>query len=585
MKRILLIVQFIVYSGILFSQSNNYVTLEGKQFKDENGNPFYPIVCNYLVEFVYLGVPHGYHISPEHGYGSSNNFECTDETTCDQAIINDFMQIKSMGFNSIRITGLGAYFNNDSLKFFVARNEQNFNQYFNNPMPNHFVLNVPYNSIHNTSRFYEKINHVLELAYTCSLKVILLTGGSRVNFHPLFEDLYTDYLAAYANYINNYCSSNAKKALLAYDYFNEPLWSKQVKWPSETYLHTKNDICERTSKWYNALKQNDPNHLITMGGSGFEDIFEYDPSSIKLDFYSPHFYPLYKNFENPNTNYTDMMNRFQGHLYWLYNNSAYPWIIGETGFLAQQGETQPMVDGTLQQQFDFAQSTLQQTLNCDASGYSWWNFQNFYWAPATTTISNGNFFGLLDYGLCNAPCSTGTGPEKLVVNAFRSFNPNSPIGSCLKPINYYDPHNHLTLAPNNNKIDGTVIDQFGNPIEDALIIGSTIFPQNSPDKKYYSSYTFTNETGNFSISTFDPFYGTNTPIFQIQISCIGCNRVYRESFNNNYSPVQNNQIYTVEQHKFTYDNSLTNITISGNNAFNLQGYNSLTLKDITVLTY
>ena len=30
-----------------------YITLKGKQFYDQNGQPFYPVVCNYVLELAY----------------------------------------------------------------------------------------------------------------------------------------------------------------------------------------------------------------------------------------------------------------------------------------------------------------------------------------------------------------------------------------------------------------------------------------------------------------------------------------------------------------------------------------------------
>lgn len=571
---IILTLQFTIHTCLLFSQGSGYITLDGRQFKDENGVVFIPKVCNYIVELVYNGQPNGYHLSPEHSFGASINFECINQTTCDQDIINDFTQIKSMGFNTIRLAGLAAKFDSISLKFTVPRNEL----YFNNIMPQYFVIDKPYLSINNQSKYFEKINHFLELAYANDLKVILITGGNLFHFDVLFEDLYTEYLESLASYIHSYSSSNAKKALLAYDYFNEPLYSNQVKWPEEIFQHTKNDICLRTGKWYNALKLYDPNHLITMGGNSFEDIFEYDLSVIKVDFYSPHFYPLYKQYENlafPMNNYDFMLNRVKGHIYWLNENTAYPWIIGETGFLAQSQLTPPIVDGSLQEQADYAYDAFSHALDCNASGFSWWIYQNLYWSIATA--SNGNFYGLLDYGLCMAPCSTSS-IEKPIANTLRNFN-NTGNNNCIKPGNYYDPHNHNLLTSTSNSINGIVIDQFGNPIENAVIVGHNRLVNSN---NIYFSYTFTDEFGVFTIKPFGP---NRTPlnIGHLQISSPGSHGVVRGGlYLSGYPPISNNETYVLQRNTFKYDNSLYNILYNANNFQSfIQGYHSVTLKDIT----
>ncbi|MCX6274116.1 MAG: hypothetical protein NTV09_02790 [Bacteroidetes bacterium] len=104
-----------------------------------------------------------------------------------------------------------------------------------------------------------------------------------------------------------------------------------------------------------ALKAADPEHLISAGGIHYHEIFEWDPGIVKMDFYSPHFYPEYRGYEIPNGtmhSIPEAMDRINGLLYWIGNNVPHPWLIGETGFAGIPDGTvgNPEVDGNYTQQ-------------------------------------------------------------------------------------------------------------------------------------------------------------------------------------------------------------------------------------------
>ncbi len=78
---------------------------------------FFPISMNYLVDIV--RDPYGNEfIAPHHSYDLTNNYEITDgsgmlnETDCYNQIVTDLLEIKNMGFNSIRLVGLDYGTNN-----------------------------------------------------------------------------------------------------------------------------------------------------------------------------------------------------------------------------------------------------------------------------------------------------------------------------------------------------------------------------------------------------------------------------------------------------------------------------------------
>ncbi|MBK7083929.1 MAG: cellulase family glycosylhydrolase [Flavobacteriales bacterium] len=80
---------------------------------------------------------------------------------------------------------------------------------------------------------------------------------------------------------------NVHPALMAYDLYNEPAYFDYTD-------HTKQWICEKVASVYDELKAADPNHLITVGGISVVEVFEWDPTILKLDFWSPHLYPIFQ---------------------------------------------------------------------------------------------------------------------------------------------------------------------------------------------------------------------------------------------------------------------------------------------------
>ena len=44
---------------------------------------------------------------------------------------------------------------------------------------------------------------------------------------------------------------------------------------------------------------NDPNHLVTIGCASTDEVFYWDMSNLKLDFFSVHNYPDYNKFIYP----------------------------------------------------------------------------------------------------------------------------------------------------------------------------------------------------------------------------------------------------------------------------------------------
>lgn len=564
----------------IFSSFGQYVYLEDRQFKDEYGIDFYPVVCNYIVNYFYVNDTSEFFISPQ---SEGFYYECGDLPTCDTQFYRNFLQIKHMGFNTIRLFGTQPVFY-DTLGGTPGYRITAFHSITDpdDPIPryDHF-LSTPYESDSVTQKMFAEIDRILVQADSAGLKVILLTGGSRGRLYPALDSGYSVYLSSLSHHIASHSPQPARHALMAYDMFNEPSSSDMIAWPWVNDLtrmyHTKQAICNRVSRWYDALKTNDSSHLITMGAGGVDEILEYDLSVMKLDFASPHFYPRKMTYEPDSFKFTAMVNRVHGLLYWLGRNSQMPYIIGETGFSAEK-DTLPTsgTHGDTSEQRRFAEITLQRTRDCLGSGYSWWKYQNSYWGSTYE-----DFFGLLDYGNCTPPCNT---LEKPVVKAFENFNATGPLTGCYPPANYFDPFNHEIFAPGTNIIHGNVKDTHGVPIRDAVVFGTTFTKTNeNNDSLYNYFFTFTNSLGNFVITPFDTAFPSKPNIIHdLYITAPGAERILRQRWNQ-WCPLVDNENYVLTQNRWDFDGQITDETFALNGETR-QGWNSLTLTDVNVQT-
>ncbi|MFH1297730.1 MAG: T9SS type A sorting domain-containing protein, partial [Bacteroidota bacterium] len=371
--------------------------------------------------------------------------------------------------------------------------------------------------------------------------------------------------------------------LMAYDLWNEPA----SVWPEDTIGHSKQDVCEKVKMWYDTVKAGDPHHLVTLGGKGFKDIWEYDLSILKLDFYSPHIYPSAHVEYEDSTYFEAMVNRIYGNLYWLQNNSAMPWIIGEMGFKAVDDSSFGLkYDGSLLEQESFADSVTMQTWECAGSGFSWWFYQD-------VGGGSGDGFGILKKNkTCgdNWPCDTILKP---VWEVFDDFSP-PPSGTCSEPPYYNDPYYHAFYGKDTNIVTGHVIDQDNVPIKDAWIFAQTRLydeivpgiPDDDTLHYYDNHYTFTNDTGYFQLLPYD--YIVEAPnwhtVERIVISAPGCSRLDSARWGDSLG-VPSGQTYVLDRFDFNFEDSFDSLTIIANDSIVLQAWDMVSLTNIEVQQY
>jgi hypothetical protein len=558
---------FLFLFGAFYCMSQP-VTLKGKDFYVGN-TKFYPVVMNFSV----TGVDDNgnYFLSADNGYGATNSYECSNMSDCSDQLLAHFNYLVGIGFNTVRIVGIAPHYSSQIGFAFRFKPKTN-------PGANPLVEMNPTDSsdpiMVTILPFYSKI---LEIADSASLKVILLLKEDKTAMDDTEIELRRVFLEIIASYINN---SNYRDALLAYDLINEPDYHDSV-------YKTKQKACEIISTWYDAIKANDPRHLITIGNCGLDDIWSYDPSILKVDFNSLHYYPEYsvKPYEDLNLSSIQqkMRDRTINDLYWFNQASIVPWIIGETGFTARKDAgINDGLSGTLNDMGDFVSHSLNNTCNCGAGGYSWWQYQDLDWG----------IWGKPSSGLLEHKDMPPSAEKQPAVNIFKNYTPQI-TAPC--PVDYSPAFDESKLyynrygytASSNKKITSYVKDQNGNPIKDAVVRVCTHFGneiiQGIPVWRYDEYYTHTDVDGKFTAIPCPTRYGfidssqmptSQTEIYGIRVSAAGAEVLEYNWWQTTLNPIVLNKIKD--------DVEVSGETVSNGQYKTYTGRKSLTVSNTTV---
>ena len=631
---------------ISIGQGTGYVTLKGRQFYDTAGLPFFPMVMNYHVELTHDDPNNPqYKIIRSTIYGTA---DCELEggytfNNCETSLAQDFAKMKQMGFNTIRLVGALSPNRNDNGALGFHTLSGSFYDLLNNPSSfcknkQTIGLDAPYTNS-DAQSFFNLIAHFMDVAQSSNMKVILLcadgsgsyvdANGNTVYYPDRGSSLadaqdYAAFLGQLANAIKN------KPALLAYDLYNEPNYSWYL--PGRNMDKNKQTVCDYFALWYDAIKAADPNHLITIGGTDYSDVFHWDTGVMKLDFVSVHYYP-----ERDKPYETE---RLINQHHWFTEALGKPWIVGETGF-SSSGESCliPYLDGDNAAQLVFMQAILSSVRDCGGSGFSWWEFQDKHWycvpdAVCNPTCANcdnwggfcgfdfelnqfttasiaaasnnilGNYHSLLAYG--DPDPVTGlydAGIDKAAVaftTAFDEGNGTPAPAACTGPTAYYDDPYHQgdfnTDAA--TYVIGFIQDQDGRPLLNAAVLAlnwlETTDPYNTPgdpkDDKYDHSWIYTfadgNTSGNnFTVKPYAPNHPNDPRIVYMVISSTGASKQELGQpypwtdvgMNTNVGTVVLNKIY------FEYDAQINNTTVTTSSLQqNYNGWNTLTATNVTI---
>ncbi len=592
-------------SFLVGSVNAQFVTLEGRDFKLD-GADFYPMVMNYSVLYARSNSqPDNFpsqelYIAPNPSYGPTLKFDCDDVATCRDRILADLENIRDMGFNCIRLVGNMTVEYNDTP--FLGSDERRYKiDVSQNPFPeyNHDENRIlrdlePGYSGPMALRHFQLINELLDLAAIADLKVIILAGGpargwdensgTRFMYQVVDQhavDDYADYLGALAEAVEGH------PAMLAIDVFNEPHFNRMqfngcyypnVEGCNDIPKLKKVEICNYTSQWYEAIKTADPNRLVTLGGSGVSDLEQWDPAVLHLDFYSLHIYPGpdYKQ----EWDYQEVLGRFHDDLYWFGQTSPMPWIIGETGFSANDRSDPiykphvgvepiyhqwPYMHGSEFEQAEFATFSLEKARLSGASGWSWWDYQEVRWYdyyfPDDAFLhpeQMGTFFSMLHLGDANADWYYKPAIAR-VQDYVLAPMPNPPGD---EPPNYAN----WNSLPGPITFSGTVVDQFSDPIKEAQvwlrqesIDNPDVFPNFDFDHRTIEHFhpAATNITGQFSFGTEPPSPGRYDPV-RSNLIVVGTGTNVLGIGNWFGSTIEDNVTYLLTKDEFQYPGVVEN---------------------------
>ncbi len=592
-----------------YTQSNNVVTIDGKQFKLNGGN-FYPMVMNYGVEITKQsgGGWTQSHITPyiEYGVnsgptGSTYSYECTDQTLCLSSIEDDWTYLEGIGFNTIRVAGFYPKYDEQfGFFYFNCRAAYNVNSFYKIPVN-------PFNATDPGLIFIlDQYESLMQVANTVGVKLIFNMIGAKSNFlsKPGNNNDEIEYYNAFLNKLSSRVASlsNLSHTVLAYDLWNEPCYH------DASNDKTKQQTCEIIDMWYNTVKSHGPTPLVTLGTCGSGDEWFYDPTVIKVDFHSLHVYPHWQSYEDKTdpTMQQRALSRIYDELYWFNKASPVPWIMGEIGFTASANlSVQPIggTNGTLQEQANFAQAVMDATCNCGGSGFSWWAFQDGYW---NTTDPGSNHYGMLERGYVTPASSGGGLPEKLVANVFNSYIKPLPVSSCgpcpvtAADLQTYDPaltyFNPFQHPPNpSNTIKGYVYDQDGNPIANAYVGGHTNLGKNNSNiQEFEFQRVFTAENGYFELIPFDYYTNSTVTVLEGKLITLGITSAggERYKYSEHYWTICNcsltmpsaniNHTWNLDRVNFAYEGDYNNINILNGENRILEAYSNLTVSNCTL---
>lgn len=568
------IVVGIILIGSIINVHAQYIKLRGKQFVNQNDSVFYPVICNYELRLAcnICNCGNGgsncdssdYELHPTYEYGSNLSFEHPFRNGIDK-IKADFIKMKQMGFNTVRIMTMQNFINAhwifDTTVKAVVPNENGsrvvcikYGDAYNDGKGwwGHWLMvDTPYSTNSNFQKIYlPKIKQLLDTASSVGINVIFVVGRGYVSACANVPEVKDQ---AQADYYKNYLVALAKNLktknnLLAYDLYNEPEftgeWNPPDSW-GRFATKQKYKICKFVAMWYDSMKTADPNHLITIGNGNTSGIFNYDPAIMKLDFNSHHDYAYWYWKSYNNYDKTIAINAMNSVLHWYNRVNPHPWILGETAATAWTAKGQDVyaqhgdaynysytaypnfvgvnlskppygnVWGNYDDQDTFARWSQQTVLNNSGSGYAWWMFQdlNLHFPLQDTLPPLDVSFGLLKPGnpSGSAPNYTYTTSidKPVVANAFSGNTPTKATTQAALPFNYYNPFQGQYYT-----YSGTVKDQNGQPIKDALILGSNNWHHSKPKKFWWQNssdlykmpykdafevFTFSREDGTFDL--------------------------------------------------------------------------------------
>lgn len=386
--------------------SSGFVTIKDKTFKLD-GKDFYPMILNYGVNMNYgngemWACPAFDYMDPK--------LEHTKEAGLKQ-FKADMQMIKDLGFNCVRL-GLDYQVNADKISIW---------SHMGNSKDSSITLTDETYKI-----YFKAVSEIWKIFNAVGLKAVVL-----MRKNPEIDPISTKH---YKKMLMNF---SEEPAIMAYDFFNEPLYFDKPE-------RKKEEVNKIVKRWKKFIRRYAPNQLLTIGLTGVREVFEWDPNLLDVDFVSIHPYEF-------------QPGEVENEIYWYYKYMKKPWIIGETGFSANNDSVKYEVQQV------YAKKFLDRALNCRAMGFSWWQYKDVEWYEYQS-----NFLGLV-----TQTGTTKTSDPNLVINGtpkpasreIKKFDPWKKPAECSCLTNFYNyssQNKYLIVGKLFNKTNGRPI--VGGPV-------------------------------------------------------------------------------------------------------------------------
>jgi hypothetical protein len=600
-KVFLIFILVIILFG--YSVQGQIVSLSGKTFR-LNGSDYYPMIANFRTDFIKNTSNAEIFTTPAGMYQGVQ-----DQADANVYWQDYFLKLKSVGFNGVRITLCPAYSIDltTQTRHFSIRIADHDPVYWWQITGVNYELNIP--DFDNTASdiFFDNIENILDQAQIADIKVILLCMGRTLGDEDAIPPLPRMYPTRDLQAVNDHTVYLGKlaarlvghPALLAYDLYNEPLYNRldigmtNLLDDKIQFTWKKEEICGFVRDWYDAIRQQDPDHLITIGGGVMDEVFGFDMGILKLDFFSLHLYPA--PLAADGFNKTNGLERFKSILYWMDKVCPIPWIVGESGFSASDDilvpdQNIPYMFGSEQEQLSFAAMSLQYTRDANASGYSWWEIQSYNMFPLNSPEFVENHWGIFKPTVGANPPNYFPLIEKPAAAAFTTYTHPNPTPA-VKPTNYYDPYNIATVynTTKHNAVSGYVKDQNGVPIENAVVYGicwlnDVVIPiQEYKHREKYFIHTFSDHTGFFELVPYNyeqPNVLNMSILSAINITAVGCSNVRVGAYDwttENIQMTHNVGTITLQRTHYNFDVTISNEVYQHWETPVYHGHNSITM--------
>lgn len=472
----LFIVIFIL-PNISSAQQNSFVYLKDGKFMLDS-TEYFPLTLNYAVDIV-KDINGNFYISPHAQYCNWRNcgegnfgFNCgTNVLEWKTKIGKHIDKIAEMGFNTIRLVGIGLKYNPDQARSGALVTDVYRTQ--NDPDNLHCLskdkrIKINRKTINRQVDLYESFVQIVREHNSAlpdkQLKVILTTGTGGLQY---VSWKYTKFLSTLGDRFKN------DPTVFAY----EPNFEAYYLGYPKHEINQKYERAEDFAQWYYALKEVAPSQLVTYGAS-LRDVFNWDAKIFPVDFISLHLYT--SNNQDYNSREFEL---YKCRLKWFSEAYDKPWIIGETGIGGNDiANRQNSRVPTEEQQKEFASSSLAYVRWYGGIGYAWWQYKEVKWFSITHPKARSNFLGLVRMKNINEV-------HKEAVESFLKFDPFVDCYTCFDPDPeiYYNPNAYEFL-----NLKGRIVTKEGKPVKNAFISCKS-------ENENYS--TFSDKNGEFNLYT------------------------------------------------------------------------------------